>query len=280
MRQCFLFHILVLISVFVFAQKRDSVRNALVEKTLFSGSHFSFSVIPYLSQKAKITKESGEYALTSTIMHGIEAGGNYHINFNKNYSLVIGLHGGASARNANVFIHKEDFNPQLQVNVNDNGALTREYDFYISAPIWFEKRWQCKNKNHWSAIAGINVRFYPDDISDGTGSTYPNVNGQNVVVYEINLTIGNNYKPWINYNIGGGYSFLLKNDNFLRFNLLANFSSTKMVNGDYTITVTGKPESSGKYSANLSYLGLAIDYIFTGTNKRLRNLYEKELHYR
>ncbi len=129
-------------------------------------------------------------------------------------------------------------------------------------------------------LAGINVRYYPDDLSDGTGSFYPDINGQNVEVFDLNLTIGNNYRPWINYNIGGGYSFLLRNDNFLEFNLLANASYTKMVNGDYQVNVTGKGMSTGKYSANLSYLGLTIAYIFTGTNKRLRNLYEKQLNYR
>lgn len=252
MRQCFFLSILSLYTILSFGQSSDSIHNAAVEKNLFNGSHFSFSVISFMSQKAKITKESGDYSISSTTMHGIEVGGNYHINFNKNYSLIIGLHGGTSARNYDLSIHKEDYNPQLQFDVVENTALTRQYDFYMSAPIWFEKRWQCKNRNHWNVLAGINVRYYPDDLSDETRSTYPDISGQYIQVFDLNLEIGNNYKPWINYNIGGGYSFLLRNDNFLRFNLLANASYTKMVKGDYQITVTGKEPSLGKYSANLS----------------------------
>jgi hypothetical protein len=106
---------------------------------------------------------------------------------------------------------------------------------------------------------------------------YPDVNGNNVDVLEITNSIGNNLHPWINYNIGGGYSFLLRSNNFLQLNLLANFSNKKMVNGVYQINVTGKPQSTGAYSANLSYVGLSLSYIFTGANKRIRKIYESKM---
>jgi hypothetical protein len=64
----------------------------------------------------------------------------------------------------------------------------------------------------------------------------------------------------------------------LRINLLANFSATKVVNFNYSIDVTGKPESTGIYSAKLSYVGLSISYIFTGANRRLLKLYEEEYY--
>jgi hypothetical protein len=112
---------------------------------------------------------------------------------------------------------------------------------------------------------------------DEVSFIYPDVNGNDVDVLEINNSIGNNLRPWVNYNIGGGYSFLLRNNNFLQFNLLANFSNKKMVNGIYQINVTGKPTSSGLYSVNLSYIGLSISYNFTGANKRLRKMYEENL---
>ncbi|HEV8082836.1 MAG TPA: hypothetical protein VGP55_06530, partial [Chitinophagaceae bacterium] len=89
--------------------------------------------------------------------------------------------------------------------------------------------------------------------------------------------VGNNLKPWINFNVGGGYSIFLSNYNFLRVNLTANFSATKVVNFNYTIDVSGKPQSSGTYSANLSYVGLSINYIFTGVNKRLLRFYKRNI---
>ena len=141
-----------------------------------------------------------------------------------------------------------------------------------------ERRWAGKNNSTWNVDAGINVRLDPNE--EGYGYDYGgiNVNGQGVLVLDMNGDIGNNLKPWLNYNIGGGYSIFLSNYNFLRINLIANFSATKIANFNYTISVTGKPESTGTYSANLSYAGLSFSYIFTGTNKRLLKLYERNMN--
>jgi hypothetical protein len=57
---------------------------------------------------------------------------------------------------------------------------------------------------------------------------------------------------------------------------MANFSETKVVNFNYTIMVSGKAESFGSYLSNLPYIGISINYILTGANKRLLKFYEKE----
>lgn len=261
-------------------QDAKARRKAAVEQTLYSGSHFSLSLIPHLTQKAKTTRNTGTYAIGSSNMEGLEVGANYHINFSKSYSLLIGLHGGASGRNHRLFIPKEDYTPQLEHDVDDWGVMTRVFDFYLSAPVLVEKRWQHRGNNYWNLNAGVNVRYYPEDIGDESAYLQADVNGQMVKVFSLDATVGNELKPWLNYNLGGGYSWLLGNNNFLRLNLLANFSPVKMVRGGYQINVTGKEPTTGTYSANLSYLGLSVNYIFTGSNKRLRKLYEKELNYR
>lgn len=262
-----------------FAQNdSNSVSKSKLEVELFGKKSISFSISPYLVDKAKATPMSGSYRLRTLYMNGFEAGPNYYINFNKNYSLIIGLHGGAAARNFKLFISKNDFNPNLKFDVDEFGVPNREYDFYICAPLLLEKRWFKKNNSYWDIVAGVNVRFYPIRyIGDELSFIYPDVNGNNVDVLEINDSIGNNLRPWLNYNIGGGYAILLRNNNYLQCNLLANFSHKKMVNGTYTINVTGKPESTGKYFADLSYIGLSFSYIFTGANKRLRKIYESQI---
>ena len=141
----------------------------------------------------------------------------------------------------------------------------------------FEKRWQCKKNNHWSLIGGINIRYSPGIESYYNYSFQQDVSGQNVQTFELDLLGGNNNRPWLNYNLGARYSILLSNNNFLSANLLANVSGIKVVNGTYTINVTGKPSSTGSYSANLSCIGLAISYTFTGSNERLLKLYQQEL---
>lgn len=265
-------------TVHSFGQGADTLHQKLLSETLFKGSHFSFSITPYISQKAKITKESGEYFPGATNMHGLEVGANYHIHLKKDYSLIIGLHGGASARNYKLFISKNEFTPPLKRDVNEERGFTRIYDFYLSAPVWLEKRWASKNNNHWNLLAGINLRYYPSDVDKSTQVYYEDINSQPVLVYEQDVVISNNFRPWVNFNVGGGYAFLLKNNNFLQLNLLTNFSFTKLVNGGYTVFVTGKNPSIGKYSANLSYAGLSVSYVFTGTNKRLLKIYERKLN--
>ena len=259
-----------------FAQQINFIKKN-IPKVLFHGSWFGFYLSPYSAEIGKPIRQSGPYSLSAANIPGIEAGANYFINFNKDYSLIVGAHVGFSGRDFKLFIPKSDFNPNLQNDINFRGALTKDYDIYLSAPIWAERRWAGKNNSTWNVDAGINVRFDPNE--EGYGYDYGgfDVNGQYVPVLSMDGYIGNNWKPWINFNIGGGYSLFLSNYNFLRINLLANFSATKVVNFNYTIDVTGKPQSTGTYSANLSYVGLSFSYIFTGANKRLLKLYERNM---
>lgn len=260
-----------------FGQNNNLIKEN-ISKVLFKKNYFGFYLSPYIAQKGMPVRQSGAYSMSASNEAGIEACGNYFINFNKNYSLIVGAHAGFSGRDFELFISKSDFTPNLQNDINFRGALTKFNDLYLSAPVWVEGRWVGKNNTTWDIDAGINVRFNPDEETYGYGdASYGgvDVNGQFDPVLSMEGWAGNNLKPWLNYNIGGGYSFFLSNYNFLRINLLANFSATKVVNFNYTIDVTGKPQSTGTYSANLSYVGLSISYIFTGANKRLLKLYEK-----
>jgi hypothetical protein len=261
-----------------YAQKSSNLKKDKISTILLNHSFLGFSVSPYIANKAKATPISGNYHLKTVYQEGFEAGADYHFNFNTNYSLIVGLHGGAAARTFKLFISKSDFNPNLKFDVNETPQTNRIWDFYINAPIWIEKHWLMKNNNFWNVLFGVNVRYYPIRIyREGFGVNYPDVNGNYVQVVDINDSIGNNFHPWVNFNIGGGYSLLLRNNNYLQCNLLANFSSKKMVGGAYRINVTGKQQSTGAYSANLSYVGLSLSYLFTGVNKRLRKIYESKM---
>ena len=189
----------------------------------------------------------------------------------------MGAHVGYSGRDFKLFISRSDFNPNFKNDINFQRRLTKDYDIYLSAPVWIERRWIRKNNNTWNFDAGINVRFNPDEAYYFYDYGGFDVNGQYVPVLDLEGWTGNDLKPWINFNIGGGYSIFLRNYNFFRINLLANFSATKVVNFNYIIDVTGKPQSTGTYSANLSYVGLSFSYIFTGVNKRLLKLYERNM---
>src|SRR5690348_652870 len=261
------------------AQMNNDLRTEAISKVLFKGCYFSFYGSWYASQKAKIVKDSGNYSIHSTSVGGVEGVASLFINFNKNYSIVTGVHAGASGRNAGTFISKSDFNPALKKDFNMPLAFGRDYVLYLSVPVWFEKRWVNKNFNHWNADIGFNIRYYPeDDVGYDYFGFGEGMNGQLQQVFLMDGWVGNNLKPWLNYNIGGGYSFFLSNYNFLRINLIGNFSATKIVKFNYTIDVSGKPQSTGTYSSNLSYIGISVNYILTGANKRVYRWYKNNFN--
>jgi len=273
---CIFFYCIALLHSF--GQNNNLIKEN-ISKVLFKNNYFGFYLSPYIAHKGNPVRQSGAYSMSASNLPGIELGANYFINFNKTYSLIVGAHAGFSGRNFELFISKSDFTPNLQNDINFRGGITKYNDLYLSVPLWVERRWIGKKNSTWDIDAGINVRFDPDEEIYRYGdASYGglDVNGQFEPVLSMEGWAGNNLKPWLNYNVGGGYSFFLSNYNFLRINLIANFSATKVVNFNYTIDVTGKPQSTGTYSANLSYMGLSISYIFTGANRRLLKLYEKK----
>jgi hypothetical protein len=234
-------------------------------------------LIPYRNQKATIHHSTGAYRLGSTSTKGIEAGANLHLHFSRLYSLIVGLHGGASGRNYTLFIPKEDFNPDLPASFRIGPKYSVNMDGYITAPVLLERRWMTANNHHWNLLAGVNIRFYPDEFSEGHSHALQDANGQYYDILRMNLEVGNNYKPWLDYTFGGGYTQMLDNNNMLRLNILANISNQELTKGTYKVMVPGLPVSEGTYAANFSFIGVSVQYILTGVNKRLRREDKLEL---
>lgn len=259
--------------------RNNYAHDSLFKKNIYHRSLFGFSISPYFVEKAKTQSLTGNYPLTASGKYGLEVGVDYYINTNNNYSIVTGLHGGAGATNYKLFISENDFNPRFgSGNIDDNGKNVGGWGFYVSVPVWMEKRWVIKNNSFWKVMAGVNIRFYPVRYNAyGVEEIYSDGNGNQLKVLEIDALIGNNLRPWLNYNIGGGYSFLLPNNNYLQCNLVGNFSDKKIIDGTYQINVSGKPQSTGTYSANLSYIGLSFSYTATGAKKRVRKMLEEKM---
>ncbi len=270
MKNIFLF-LFAMCSLSCLAQDSATRRKPVPARQLFKPSHIGFTVVPFLVRKAKISEQKGAYSPGSDIMTGIEGGAEYRINFKTDYSLVAGVHGVVSGRDYTLKIPKEDFILPLKYDIDVSATQSRLYDFCLAVPIWMEKRWRTKNNNHWNITAGINVRFFYGRLFEEDGAYGYYINQQPLRVFDMNLKVGNDAWPWINYNIGGGYSFRLRNQNFLRLNLMTNLSGFKPVRGAYTIDVTGKALSTGRYTADMSYAGLSVSYILTRAKKQLHN---------
>ena len=267
--------LILILAIQNYGNAQDSAK-ADVKDLLFSGSHSSFSIIPLVSQKAEIDPQSGPYQLGSRPVRGVEAGFNYHSNMNTGYSIILGLHGGVSVRNYSLFIPKEDFTPDEPQDFEEITQSNQTVDFYLSAPLLFEKRWLTGKDGFWNVLGGINIRFYPDQFSEGISHSKSNDTGGYYNIIELDLEVGRNFKPWVDYNFGGGYSWILGNANLVRANILVNISNKSITEGTYKIQVQGQPVSEGHYASRHSFVGLSINYIFTGCNKRLRKHYEKQ----
>lgn len=269
--------LMFLTNLLCFSQSKiEKINQSQISNSSYNRSSFGFSISSYIVNKAKATPLSGAYHLKTIYKHGFEAGADYHLHINNSYSVIVGLHGGASATNYKLFIPGNDFNPGIGGNWNEYGIA--EWAYYMSVPIWIQKRWFTGSNGFWNVVAGVNVRYYPMRYSHyGFAEIISDVNGNQIKVLEIDATMGNNLLPWLNYNIGGGYSLLLRNHNYLQCNLVANFSDKKIIDGTYQINVSGKPQSTGTFSANMSYVGLSFSYIATGTNKRLRKILEEKM---
>lgn len=262
------------------AQNTLKSRKEAIDKVLFSKGYVGFSLITQWVQKANTKHIQGPYKLGASNTSGVELGLNYYRNFNKKYTLVTGIHAGASGRTHKLFIRGNDFTPPLSYDVEHGPQLTRIFDLYLSVPVWLQRNWVVKHNRWWYARAGINIRYFPDEISESSFFSILGDNIQRIRVLEIDLEIFQNFTPWVNYNIGGGHTWLLRNNNLLQVGLLANFSATELAAGEYFITVPGKPLSRGEYGSKMSYLGLSLNYIFTRVNRKLSRLYEKELNLR
>ena len=226
-------------------------------------------------RKQKQKNLRGPYSLGAQTMRGWEAGFNYSVHFhNKSYSLVVGLHGMAVPRNYDLFIPKEDFTPALQENFAGNKKLTRTIDMYLSLPILIEKRWLGTKNNCWNISTGVAVGFYPDEIYEGYSSYY--VFGQSPV-FRMDLLVSSDFKPWLNYVITGGHAWTLRNNNMIRVNLQANYTSFNLAKGDYEITVPGMPVSTGTYNSRLTGAGISLQYIFTSSRKNLLKEFKKSM---
>ena len=230
---------------------------------IFSRTHYSFSIIPFLDQKADITKNIDKYWIHSTVMHGFEAGFSRYSHFDEEHSLIVGLFFGAFARNFNYDIPGNEFTPPSNVNWNSNTAVSREFNFIGSIPILFEKRWFRTNQNFWNAEIGLTIRYTPS-MEESEGAV--DWNGDEF--FNMDLTTNPSKKPWLNYNVGGGYNCILKNNCILKTSLVLNISFTSYVEGDYQFALPNQPEVEGHYETKGSYIGLSFSYVFTRTNNK------------
>jgi len=268
---------LLLLLVFVIEGSSQPVfrRKEVLADHVFRSNHFQFIISPLSVFKAKLSRQTGSYPAGSGAVPGLAAGFKYQINFNKQYSLMIGPELELLSWKFFVAFKKGDFSPALAADYN-----SRDLHYFLpvailSLPVQVEKRWLYRQTGF--LYAGAGVRFNVSTGFDLDGISYFVQQGNQF--YEAAGTevySNNDAKPWISFPVTAGHSWMLTNFNLLGVGLVADFSLTRYMDGKYWINAPAQPRTTGRFSSTGTYLGLSVRYNFTGTNYRLRKILEKE----
>lgn len=233
---------------------------------IFSRNHLSVSIMGGIAMKAKVSTD--QYGLGSSNQIAFGGGINYHSNFNRNLSLIFGLHLAAPIRNIEYNIPKDEFSPPLDYDLFHNGGISQEVAFMLRLPVTMETRFFYGQNKFWNISGGVSLNY--GELHEEHSTHIVEHDNQAVNYFNTSLFTNNDNKPWLNYHFGGGHSWILRNKNLISAGLIANLSFTNFTRGNYTVEVPGKPLIEGDYSFKGSYIGFTLSYIFTGAKKRMK----------
>lgn len=266
----------VFIPILVHSQSASNNNTSFVSRSLNNPiekkNYISIELSPAIIPPATITRDRGKYKLKSRLQSSYDLGINYLHNINKNLFISTGLHFVIGKRNLFVNIPSEDINNADGRNYIEDKELWSCFRI----PVIVEKKLYSKKALLLSIRGGVNLRYSGFMSDESFGVTYLDANNQNTQVFEASYSARNNGKPWITFLCGIYKSIPLNNENILAIGLQADISTKYFFKGDYQITLPNQPITSGKYKINGSSLGLSVQYIFTGSNKRIVKEYEKK----
>lgn len=263
-------------SMNIYAQESIIRRECLLKELVFKGNHIQFNFSILSTFKARLKETTGGYPVNTTITPGLLLGFKYQVNFNNQYSLITGPEATISGRNFNISFSKNDFSPPLTRDRSFHGKDSYMGDLILSLPVLMGKRILYANTRYFFANVGARLNVSTGADFDNFSFYVENTNNSFHNAAEVSVYANNDAKPWISFPINAGHAWLLKNNNILQLAICSNISFTKYVNGIYQVTIPNKPITEGRYSSTGSYIGLAINCLFTSTNYRIRKAYEKK----
>ena len=276
--------LILLMSRYGLCQVASKIENIFTNQTKhlnteigFKKSNVSLELTVSMLPKAKITRTEGNYRLQSSLRAGYDGGINYIYNVNKHLLISSGFHVVLGERNFFLNVPSEDVS---RYGVSGHYIIFDKALWgAIRVPLLVEKKMNTTNAGLISLKAGLNLRysgFVTDLVMEGGGIIDSNNNVTRI--FSASFSGNNDYKPWITFLAGASKLFVLDNQNILSIGLQADISTTYFFKGNYKITIPGKPVTSGVYKINGTSLGLSLQYIFTGANKRLIRSYQRNIY--
>lgn len=250
-------------------------RQNVLSQCVFNGNSIRFESSVLSTFKARLSQQFGSHPVSTSSVPGLLVSFKYQINFNNEYSLLVGPEAIIDGRNFITTFNRKDFAPPLIKEYKISGMDSYMPVFLISFPLLFQRRILYSKTKLLFAEAGIRLNYSTGADFDNTSITLMNENNDFYNVGGLNVNANNDQKLWVSYPVNAGHTWLLKNNCLLQLAICSNISFTKYVDGTYQIDIPGKPLTTGRYSSTGSYIGLSMNYVFTNANYRLRKAYEK-----
>jgi hypothetical protein len=255
--------------------KHEVARNDYIR--ILKGNKVGIRITASALPKAKIYTNEGLYRLNSKLYSSFYAGLGYLINFNYLWGICSGLSLNITKINFYKYIPNSDLSGSGIMLSDDTPPIIYYKDIYarLSLPVLLMRRFHFTKKGFWDIRAGIKLNYSGFSGDKEIGMSVGDTNNYQINIFNANFKSNNDLKPWLSFSMGISKNLLLKNDNLLSFTLFLEYSNTDFLKSDYEITIPNKPITRGTYSVTGSSIGLSLQYIFTGANKRLVRTYQK-----
>jgi hypothetical protein len=223
----------------------------------------SSSVLP----KANIHTKEGDYHLNSKLSSNFGVGINYTIRNGATLAFQSGIHFNVLVNNYYLLIPDSDLGGYISTNgfpqIDINDAYAR-----LTLPVRIIHDLYKNDRYVWNVNGGINIHYNGFLVDRGISVSLADSNYQYTRIFSSEFDGANKGKPWLSYVLSSSVAFNLKNKDQIRVLLIADLSTTNFLKGEYQITIPNKPVTLGTYSITGSSLGLSVEYVFTGYNRR------------
>jgi hypothetical protein len=247
---------------------KAQVSEGLSEKTVnyFLNNQVRISVRPAIAHKALVTPNE-TYNPGASNFISIGGGIDYCYHINELFSLISGLHGLWHGSNFTFFVSGKNFQPELGYDLIQEGPTSGDLEHgLISLQSTLEKRWFSKKERIWNSGLGLALNY---SVVTGYNSDYIVFsNGQWVNYASRQYDANISSRPFLSVHAMAGYYWKISKANFLVTNLVIDYSRTYFATGSYSFHIPGKPEVTGEYKIDGSYIGLDISYSFPGRKKQ------------
>ena len=203
---------------------------------------------------------------------GAQIGLSRYMNFCSNWSLETGIKAGVQIIWYNYRYDEKTFNSPYDFDIKGNGSAGTGV---IELPALLGRRFRVAERVSLLPQAGLCLRHYMG-VTSSSGVGYATNTGTSGEALEVHMEFSPDFDLHVNYQVGAGALFELKN-NLLLVKLLLTQpvgSGSSIVRGGYTFYEGTNVAGRGVINSNGGNLALETSYIFTRT-KSTRRLLEK-----